>query len=129
MNSERRALYADAVNLAAEQSPFGHPLPEAELRAAHAGVDAALAYLDEFFVALLKVRQVIEETCLLNWHAQTWSNHAYRPVATLCAGCEAIVMKIEETVATVTDDFERRSCVCRPGTRCALHASKEATDG
>jgi hypothetical protein len=35
-------LYSDAVNLAADRSPFGHPLPESEIRAARAGVDAAL---------------------------------------------------------------------------------------
>lgn len=37
------AMYAAAVNLAAERSPFGHPLPNAEVRAARAGVDAAVA--------------------------------------------------------------------------------------
>ncbi len=37
-----QALYADAVNLTADRSPFGHPLPESEIRAAYAGVDAAL---------------------------------------------------------------------------------------
>lgn len=37
------ALRADAVNLAAERSPYGHPLPDSEIRAAWAGVDAALA--------------------------------------------------------------------------------------
>jgi hypothetical protein len=39
----RQNLYADAVNLAAQRSPFGHPLPQSEIRAAWAGVDAALA--------------------------------------------------------------------------------------
>ena len=42
----REGLYADAVNLAAERSPFGHPLPEAEIRAAYSGVDAALAAME-----------------------------------------------------------------------------------
>lgn len=41
--ADRESLYADAVNLAADRSPFGHPLPEAEIRAARAGVDAAFA--------------------------------------------------------------------------------------
>lgn len=46
MTPERlNALRADAVNLAAERSPFGHPLPDAEIRAAWAGVDATLTAL------------------------------------------------------------------------------------
>lgn len=40
---DRETLVADAVNLAAERSPFGHPLPDSEIRAVRAGVDSALA--------------------------------------------------------------------------------------
>lgn len=44
--AEHLELYALAANAAAERSPFGHPLPESELRAVCAAVDAVVAALE-----------------------------------------------------------------------------------
>lgn len=47
--ADRNSLYALAVNAAAERSPFGHPLAEAELRAVYAAVDAVA---DDWYAVL-----------------------------------------------------------------------------
>lgn len=44
--AEHLELYALAANAAADRSPFGHPMPESELRAVCAAVDAVVAALE-----------------------------------------------------------------------------------
>lgn len=104
----REGLYADAVNLAADRSPFGHPLPEAEIRAARAGVDAALAgavggIADALASAASSIemggpdwsddaREGVEYavTFLRDAAAKAATDPAAEPVAKLCSWCEAL---------------------------------------
>jgi len=80
--------------------------------------------------ALLAVRDEITERCLRARHAETFGNHSYRYEATRCNACTETIQSIEAVVATITDDFRRRGCVCGPGKRCARHdLGVTVTDG
>ena len=80
--------------------------------------------------ALLAVRDEITERCLRARHAETFGNHSYRYEATRCDACTETIQSIEAVVATITDDFRRRGCVCGPGKRCARHdLGVTVTDG
>jgi len=80
--------------------------------------------------ALLAVRDEITERCLRARHAETFGNHSYRYEATRCDACTETLQGIEAVVATITDDFHRRGCVCGPGKRCARHdLGVTVTDG